>query len=90
MTSTVERVFRKPLADWGWRERWGVRSAALAIGSFSVEVLFVAAWMVRGFHRPPSFLLQPGAGLMAGVTLAAVEWKRRSRLKADAGGPTPR
>ena len=90
MTSPVERMVQKPLAEWGWRERWGARGAALLIGFLSVEVLFAAAWVVRGLHRPPSFLLHPWAVFMAGATLAAVEWKRRRCSKAHAGGHTPR
>jgi hypothetical protein len=90
MTSPIEHLARKPLADWGWRERWGARGAALLIGFFSVEVLFVAAWATRGIHHPPSFLLHLWAVLMAGGTLVMVEWKRRRCSKAHAGGPTPK
>lgn len=88
MKSPWETLFRKPLADWTWRERWGLRGAALLIGFFSVEVLYVSAWALRGVYAPPSPLLHVWAVVMAGATTAAVEWKRRSRSKADGGAPT--
>lgn len=90
MTSFWETRFRKPLADWTWRERWGLRGAALLTGFLSVEVLYVSAWVLRGVYAPPSIALHVWAMVMAGTTATAVEWKRRSRLKADGGAPTPR
>lgn len=90
MRSFWEARFQKPLADWTWRERWLLRGGSLLTGFLSVEVLYVSAWVLRGMYAPPSILLHFWAVVMAGATAAAVEWKRRSRLKAGGGAPTPR
>lgn len=90
MMSFWELHFRKPLSEWAWRERWLLRGVALLTGFLSVELLYVSAWVLRGVYAPPSPALHLWAVLMAGVTAAAVEWKRRARLKEDGGAPTPR